>query len=37
MAGSFLLVWGFFTTRKSKSFEEGNKRVPPKAPENPVV
>jgi uncharacterized membrane protein YhaH (DUF805 family) len=27
MAGSFLLVWGFFTTRKSKSFEEGNKRV----------
>jgi len=37
MAGSFLLVWGFFTTRKSKSFEEGNKRVPPKNPENPVV
>ena len=37
MAGSFLLVWGFFTTRKSKSFEEGNKRVPPKYPENPSV
>ena len=32
MAGSFLLVWGFFTTRKSKSFEEGNKRVAPKNP-----
>jgi uncharacterized membrane protein YhaH (DUF805 family) len=37
MAGSFLLVWGFFTTRKSKSFEEGNKRVAPKNPENPAV
>lgn len=36
MAGSFLLVWGFFTARKSKSFEEGNKRVAPKTPENPV-
>jgi uncharacterized membrane protein YhaH (DUF805 family) len=32
IAGSFLLVWGFFTTRKSKSFEEGNKRVAPKTP-----
>ena len=37
MAGSFLLVWGFFTTRKSKSFEEGNKRVAPKTPENPAI
>jgi uncharacterized membrane protein YhaH (DUF805 family) len=37
IAGSFLLVWGFFTTRKSKSFEEGNKRVAPKNPENPVI
>lgn len=37
IAGSFLLVWGFFTSRKSKSFEEGNKRVLPKNPENPVI
>jgi hypothetical protein len=37
IGGSFLLVWGFFTTRKSKSFEEGNKRVAPKTPENSTV
>ena len=37
IAGSFLLVWGFFTARKSKSFEEGNKRVAPKSPENPAI
>jgi hypothetical protein len=37
MASSFILVWGVFTARKSKSFEEGNKRVPPKNIENPAI
>ncbi len=34
---TYVLVNVIFPIRKSKSFEEGNKRVAPKTPENPAI